>query len=69
MRSTAENDGRPQNASARINSTHTEQIVAGVTWQNGWGGAAGSPMDRTMRDDLGDATEKIADALVASFSK
>lgn len=43
----------------KINSTHIGQIAAGVTWQNGCG-ATSSPVDKAMRDDLGDATEKIA---------
>lgn len=42
-------DGQIQNASARASSTHTGRIIAGVSWQNGWGGMAGSIADRTMR--------------------
>ena len=38
-------DGLPQSASARLNSTHDGKIISGVSWQNGWGGAAGSPAD------------------------
>jgi hypothetical protein len=56
-------DGRPESASARMNSTHTGQVLAGVTWQNGWGGQAGSPADRIMRRNLTEAANEIADAL------
>lgn len=56
-------NGTPQSASARMTSTHTGQMIGGVTWQNGWGGMAGSPADRIMRQDLGDAANEIADEL------
>lgn len=56
-------DQQPQNASARMNSTHNGQVLAGVTWQNGFGGAAGSPMDRIMRKGLSEAAAEIAAAL------
>jgi hypothetical protein len=65
VRSAGGNDGAPQSASARMNSTETGQIIAGVTWQNGWGGVSGSIADRTMRSGLTDAARQIADALVA----
>jgi hypothetical protein len=35
VRAAAGADGRPESASARMNSTHTGQVLAGVTWQNG----------------------------------
>lgn len=56
-------DQQPQSASARMNSTHNGQVLAGVTWQNGFGGAAGSPADRVMRKGLTDAAAEIANAL------
>ena len=56
-------DENPQSASARMNSTHNGQVLAGVTWQNGFGGAAGSPADRVMRKGLTDAASEIAAAL------
>lgn len=68
VRSVAGYDDLPQSASARLNSTHTGQIVAGMTWQNGWGGQATSIMDRQMRSDIADAADDIADALIASIS-
>ncbi len=30
--------GQPQSASARVNSTHTGQVMVGISWQNAWGG-------------------------------
>jgi hypothetical protein len=58
-------DQNPQSASARMNSTHNGQVLAGVTWQNGFGGVAGSPADRVMRKGLTDAASEIANALAA----
>ena len=56
-------DQQPQSPSARMNSTHSGQVLAGVTWQNGFGGAAGSPVDRIMRKGLSEAAAEIATAL------
>src|SRR4030042_3484717 len=56
--------GKPQSATARINSTKSwGEIIAGVSWQNGWGGAAGSIADRSMRKDITGAAKEIVDAL------
>lgn len=62
-RSVAGYDGRPQSASVRVNSTGTGQILAGVTWQNGRGGAVGSPADSMMRSDLSEAASEVAGEL------
>ena len=64
-RSAAGRDGLPQSASVRINSTHTGAILSGLSWQNGWGGQAGSIADRTMRKDLSEAASEIARELTA----
>ena len=58
-------DQNPQSATVRINSTHNGQVLAGLTWQNGWGGVAGSPADRVMRRGLADAANEIANSLVS----
>lgn len=58
------NDGRPQSASARLNSTSDGKILAGVSWQNGWGGQEGSMADRTMRKDLTGAAREITQSLI-----
>ena len=60
-------DQQPQSASARINSTHTGRVLAGITWQNGWGGQAGSIADRQMRKGLAEAATEIADALAKNI--
>lgn len=60
-------DQQPQSASARVNSTHTGQVIAGISWQNGWGGQAGSIADRAMRKGLAEAAADIANALVQSI--
>jgi hypothetical protein len=57
-------DDQPQSATARVNSTHNGRVLAGASWQNGWGGRAGSIADRTMRRGLAQAAREIADALV-----
>jgi hypothetical protein len=69
VRSAAGADGRPESVSARMNSTYTGQVLAGVTWQNGWGGVAGSPADRTMRKNLVEAANEIANALAQRVSQ
>jgi hypothetical protein len=56
-------DGLPQSASVRLNSTQDGKIITGVSWQNGWGGAPGSPADRTMRKGITEAAAEIAIAL------
>lgn len=60
-------DGKPQSASVRLNSTKTGEIIAGLSWQNGWGGQAGSMADRMKRKDLAEAADQIARELVKSL--
>jgi len=57
-------DNKPQSASVRLNSTDTWEIIAGVSWENGWGGQAGSVLDRSKRKDITGAAEEIANALL-----
>lgn len=63
VRSAGGYDQMPQSATARVTSTHTGRVIAGVTWQNGWGGQAGSIADRVMRTGLTGAAKEIADGL------
>ncbi len=56
-------DDRPESASVRVTSTHSGAIIAGLTWQNGWGGREGSPADRIMRANLSEAAAQIAKEL------
>ena len=67
VRSVAEYDQQPQSASAIVNSTHTGQVIAGISWQNDWGRQAGSIANRTMRKGLVEAAAEIAEALVATI--
>lgn len=60
-------DGLPQSASVRLNSTSDGKIITGVSWQNGWGGAAGSPADRTMRKGVSEAAAEIVGALTTKI--
>lgn len=69
VRASASADGLPQNASARLTSTTTGQVLAGTSWQNGWGGRSGSIADRMMRKDLTQAAREIAQPLVAALQQ
>ena len=60
-------DDQIQSASARASSTYTGRIMAGISWQNGWGAQAGSIVDRTMRKGLAEAAQEIAGALAKSL--
>lgn len=56
-------DGTPESASVRVTNTTDGRILAGITWQNGWGGQRGSIADRTMRKNLSSAAQEIAKEL------
>jgi len=57
-------DGTPESASVRLTSVSRGEVIAGLTWQNGWGGMRGSMADRTMRKNLSDASSEISSALL-----
>jgi hypothetical protein len=59
-KSVAGYDGRPESASVRLISTATGSLLIGSTWQNGRGGAQGSPADGMMRSNLSEAATEIA---------
>ena len=67
VRSAGGYDDQPQSASARLSSTATGRVVAGISWQNGWGGQAGSLIDRAMRKGLAQAAKDIADGLMKNL--
>jgi len=67
VKSVAGYDGRPQSASVKIVHTKTGQLLAGANWQNGRGGAQGSPADQGARVDLVVAAQQIANALGQSL--
>jgi hypothetical protein len=67
VRTAGGSESCPQAASAQISSTATGQVLAKMTWQNGWGGwrgAKGAPSNRVMRKSLTQAAREIADELV-----
>ena len=48
-----------------MTSTENGAVIAGVTWQNGFGGQAGSAVDRVMRKGRSQAASEIANELAA----
>lgn len=60
-------DGLPQSVTARLNSTHNAQLISGVSWQNGYGGRAGSMADRMMRTDVSTAAREIVSELIKNI--
>jgi hypothetical protein len=69
VRAVAGYDNKPQSASVRVVSTQTGEVVAAVTWQNGQGGARGSPADAMMRKDIVGAAQQIAQSLVIQLRR
>jgi len=63
VRSVAGYDSAPESASVRLVSTATGRIIIGATWQNGKGGAKGSPADGIMRVNLSTAAQQIAEGI------
>lgn len=57
-------NGFPKSASVSINDTVSWKKIAGVIWKTGWGGIPGSPADRSMRSDMGEAAKQMVDALL-----
>jgi hypothetical protein len=57
-------DGTPESASVRVTDTSTGQVIAGLSWQNGWGGQRGSIADRAMRKNLSEAAVEISNELI-----
>lgn len=62
-------DGRPESATAKIVATATGQLIVGVTWQNGKGGAQGSVMDGVMRSNLSAVAKQIAGGIAKVLSR
>jgi len=70
VRASAGADDQPQAASAQISSTSDGQVLAKVTWQNGWGGWRGSkasPAGRIMHKNVSQAAREITDGLVKTL--
>jgi len=68
-KSVAEADQTPESASVRVTDTADGQIIAAITWQNGYGGRRGSVADRIMRKNLSDAANEIADELMTRLRR
>ncbi len=62
-------DNQLESVSARVTSTHTGQIISGVSWQNGDGGVPGSPADRVMRQGLAEAAQTIAKEIAKNLRR
>lgn len=62
-------DGKPESATIKLVATKDGQLIAGVTWQNGKGGAQGSPADNMMRSNLTNTAKQIASGLSSALSK
>lgn len=62
-------DQRPQSVSVRIVSTADGAVIGGAVWQNGHGGAAGSPADEMARKSVGDAAKQIAKSIAGQFGR
>ena len=60
-------DGKPNSAAARLLETRTGSLLAGVTWQNGKGGAQESPADNLMRSDVSTAAKKMAGGIASTL--
>jgi len=56
-------DGRPNSATARLVDTKSGRLLIGATWQNGKGGAMGSPADGMMRQNTNSAAKTLSDAI------
>jgi hypothetical protein len=69
LRTVAGYDNKPQSATVRIVSTKTSSLVAGLSWQNGRGGAQGSGADADMRKDVVDAAAQISKELVRQLRR
>jgi len=69
VRSVAGYDDKPQSATVRVVSTQNGELIAAVNWQNGRGGARGSPADAMMRKDVVGAARQIAEALLPQLRR
>ena len=64
VKSTNDDEGRPQNANAMIYSIDSGRLITGVNWENGHGfGMRGSLTNQAMKVNQHDAAEEIAEEL------
>ena len=59
--------GTPRNVSARLSSASTGKLLAGLTWENGWGCARGSGCDRKMHKSIPETAIEIAQGLASAI--
>ena len=62
-------DGKPQSATVRVVSTKSGELIAATNWQNGHGGARGSPADAMMRKDVVGAAAQIGKAISSQLRR
>lgn len=67
VRATAGYDGNPDNATIKLVSLKDGKIVVGANWQNGGGGARGSPADAIARTGMASAAAKIAETVAEAI--
>ena len=56
-------DNRPDSATVKLVNLKDGKIIVGANWQNGRGGARGSPADAGARVGIVDAAKMIADTV------
>lgn len=69
VKATIDYDGTPRNVSVRLNSAVNGKLLAGLTWQNGWGCARGSGCDMSMHKDISETAAEIAKGLAITIEK
>ena len=60
-------DNRPDSATVKLVNLKDGKIVVGANWQNGRGGARGSPADAGARVGIVDAAKMIADTVTEAL--
>ena len=69
VKSVAGYDKASESASVKLVSTATGRLIIGATWENGKGGAKGSPADGIMRVNLSTAAQQIAEGIGKELNK
>jgi hypothetical protein len=62
-------DNRPNSIITKLVETKTGKLIIGANFQNGKGGAMGSPADGMMRSDISSACKKIASEIAVGLNK
>ncbi|MBF0121528.1 MAG: hypothetical protein HQK79_22080 [Desulfobacterales bacterium] len=56
--------GHPENASIVVYNTRTGDISISLVWENGWGGAPGSPADYNAKKNTDEAATEIVGGII-----